>query len=301
MINSADMSAQLALDVQGMNQLKLESKQPTPEALKKAAQQFEALFMNMMLKSMREATPQDGMFDSEQTRLYTSMLDQQLSQTMASRGIGLAEVMVRQLSTTLGPALGMEQAVSGQASEKEESLPMTDMPVLEGKTVADSAPAANSASGSDRRVQDFTQRLMPHAQQASQATGIPPHFMLGQAALETGWGRHEIRGENGEQSYNLFNIKAGSNWKGKTVDVLTTEYVNGLPEKRVETFRAYDSYTEAFSDYANLMRANPRYRSVIAQGNDAAGFALGLQRAGYATDPNYARKLMGVIQRVVSA
>ena len=142
------------------------------------------------------------------------------------------------------------------------------------------------------------QRLLPHAQAASAGTGIPARFMLGQAALETGWGKAEIRGADGQNSHNLFGIKAGAGWKGQTVDIVTTEYVNGKPQKQVESFRAYDSYADAFRDYANLLRGNARYQNVIAQGQDAAGFAQGLQQAGYATDPKYAQKLMSVIRLV---
>jgi peptidoglycan hydrolase FlgJ len=287
MIQSSDLTSQFALDVQGVNALKLESKQATPEALKKAAQQFEALFMNMMLKSMREASPQDGMFDSEQTRTYTSMLDQQLSQKLASRGIGLADVLVRQLSSTLGagnPVPEMQAATPGPEPAGAATPTPTSTPTPGSGEVA-------------KQVQDFTQRLMPHAAEASAATGIPAQFMLGQAALESGWGKSEIRGADGQQSFNLFGVKAGGNWKGRSVDVATTEYVDGKPQRVVAAFRAYDSYADAFRDYANLLRANPRYQNVIAQGQDAAGFAQGLQRAGYATDPDYARKLMSVIRQ----
>ncbi len=285
MIQSSDLTSQFALDVQGVNALKLESKQATPEALKKAAQQFEALFMNMMLKSMREASPQDGMFDSEQTRTYTSMLDQQLSQKLASRGVGLADVLVRQLSSTLG--------AGNPVPETQAATPGT-----EPAGAASPAPVSGEVA---KQVQDFTQRLMPHAAEASAATGIPAQFMLGQAALESGWGKSEIRGADGRQSFNLFGIKAGDGWKGRSVDVATTEYVDGKPQRVVAAFRAYDSYADAFRDYANLLRANPRYRNVIAQAQDAAGFAQGLQRAGYATDPDYARKLMSVIRQTSAA
>ncbi|MFO7541413.1 MAG: flagellar assembly peptidoglycan hydrolase FlgJ [Thiobacillus sp.] len=294
MLNGADLSSKLALDVQSVNQLKLDARQSSPEALTAAAQQFEAVFMNMLMKSMREATPQDGMFDSEQTRMYTSMLDQQLSQNMASRGIGLADVMVRQLSIAMavppdeaGGAFPIDAAVQGLPLNAPEPVLAQPLPA---------APARSS--NAPAHVESFVQRLQPHAQAASDSTGIPARFMMGQAALETGWGRSEIRSADGQNSYNLFGIKAGSSWKGRTVDIVTTEYVNGKPQKQVDTFRAYDSYADSFRDYANLLRANPRYQNVIAHGQDAAGFANGLQQAGYATDPNYAQKLMSVIRQV---
>jgi len=309
-IGGADLTSRFTLDAQGLNQLRLDAKQSSPEALKQAAQQFEAVFMNMLMKSMREATPQDGMFDSEQTRMYTSMLDQQLTQRMASRGIGLAEVMVRQLSV----AVSMPPAVEGETPDAGAAVqdfplnpPQGDSDPLRAKVpqggmesyAPQSLPAATARIGdAPAHVEAFVQRLLPHAQEASASTGIPSNFMMGQAALETGWGKAEIRGADGENSYNLFGIKAGSGWRGRTVDIVTTEYVNGRPQKQVDTFRAYDSYADSFRDYANLLRANPRYQNVLAQGQDAARFAQGLQQAGYATDPNYAQKLASVIRLV---
>ncbi len=293
MIGGADLSSKFALDVQGVNQLKLDARQSSPEALKQAAQQFEALFMNMLMKSMREATPQDGLFDSDQTRMYTSMLDQQLSQRMASRGVGLADVLVCQLSASLG----VPPADAGDAPDAGVSTPSVPLSTA-GPATASPAPAAVVRSGNvPAHVEAFVQRLLPHAEAASASTGIPARFMLGQAALETGWGKAEIRGADGQNSHNLFGIKAGASWKGKTVDIVTTEYVDGKPQKQVDSFRAYDSYADSFRDYARLLGSNPRYQNVIAQGQDATGFAQGLQQAGYATDPRYAQKLMNVIRQ----
>ncbi len=292
MIGGADLTSKFALDVQGVNQLKLDARQSSPEALKQAAQQFEAVFMNMLMKSMRDATPQDGLFDSEQTRMYTSMLDQQLTQRMASRGIGLAEVMVRQLSSALNVPAGEGAGVAAEPAA--QAFPLNPAPAAVAQPIA----AASRSGEVPSHVEAFVQRLLPHAQAASAITGIPARFMLGQAALETGWGKAEIRGADGQNSHNLFGIKAGAGWKGKTVDIVTTEYVDGKPQKQVETFRAYDSFADSFRDYANLLRGNARYQNVIAQGRDAAGFAQGLQQAGYATDPAYAQKLMGVIRLV---
>ncbi len=297
-IGGADLTSKFALDVQSVNQLRLEAKQSSPDALKQAAQQFEAVFMNMLMKSMREATPQDGMFDSEQTRMYTSMLDQQMTQRMASRGIGLAEVMVRQLSGAISaPSAEGEMPDAGRVSQ---GLPL-NVPAPAAAVMQPLPPATERSGDAPAHVESFIQRLLPHAQEASASSGIPAHFMMGQAALETGWGKAEIRGTDGQNSHNLFGIKAGASWKGRTVDIVTTEYVDGKPQKQVDSFRAYDSYADSFRDYANLLRANPRYQNAIAQGQDAAGFAQGLQRGGYATDPNYAQKLTSVIRQVERA
>ena len=266
----------LALDSQSLDKLRLQAKQSPEKALQGAAQQFEQVFLNMMLKSMREATPQEGMLDSEQTKMFTGMLDQQLAQRMSSRqGVGLAEIMVRQL---------------GHSSLNANDVPKTDST----PAVKNSIPSAYN----ENFQQDFVKKLMPHAQQASDETGIPAHLMVGQAALESGWGRREIKMPDGTNSHNLFGIKADPSWNGKVAEVTTTEYHNGLANKQVEKFRAYGSYAEAFKDYAGVLGSNPRYAEVLKQGNSSQGFADALQKAGYATDPKYGEKLSKVINSV---
>lgn len=278
MVNSTEISGSLAASAQSLDKLRAQARQAPDQALKAAAQQFETVFMNMMLKSMREATPQDGMFDSEQTKMFTGMLDQQLAQNMSSRGVGLADAMVKQLSRTPSPTT---PATLPDASPASQTSHVSALP--------------SAYSGSFQ--QDFVQRLTPYAIQAGNETGVPAQLMLGQAALETGWGQREIRLPDGSNSHNLFGIKAGSNWNGKVAAVTTTEYHNGVPSKQVEKFRAYDSYAEAFKDYAHLLRDNPRYAGVV-QGQGAHAAAQALQSAGYATDPNYADKLVKVMNRI---
>jgi flagellar protein FlgJ len=289
MISRTDSSKNLALDANSLNALRESAKQNSPEALKGVAKQFESIFMNMMLKSMRDASPQDGVFDNEQSRMYTSMLDQQLSQNLASRGVGLADVLIRQLSGTVG----------------NHPIPMKDAAPAAGANspVSSDTPVETSKAKSTQpaHIKAFQDRLGAHAEEASRTTGIPAKFMLGQAALETGWGKREIKGADGTSSHNLFGIKATGGWKGKVVETATTEYVNGVPQTKIEKFRAYDSYADAFRDYANLLRKNPRYEHVLANAQDAAGFAQGLQRAGYATDPHYAAKLTRIIKQSLSA
>lgn len=288
MVNRLDTSAtagKLALDTQSLEQLRSQARQSPDQALKAAAQQFESVFLNMMLKSMREATPQDGMFDSEQTRMFTGMLDQQLAQSMSSRGVGLADIMVKQLSRTMEgqPGSGEWGVGSGKLpSQPPVSSPQSSISVL---------PSAYNGTVQ----QNFISRMLPHATQASQASGVPPQLMLGQAALESGWGKREINMADGSNSYNLFGIKANANWNGKVAEVLTTEYKNGVAHKQVERFRAYSSYAEAFQDYAGLIGNNPRYAEVLQQGGDITGMAQAIQKAGYATDPKYAEKLVRVM------
>ncbi|MCC6535467.1 MAG: flagellar assembly peptidoglycan hydrolase FlgJ [Burkholderiales bacterium] len=305
MIPATDLSAQFALDVGSVEALKRQARSDPDKALRAAASQFEALLMQMMLKSMREATDSGSSTDSQDTKLYKSMLDQQLSIALAKRGIGLADVMVRQLSRALPGTPGEAARAPGDSeagnaaaaatSPASSSAPAAAVPLPNAAPSVQSPADAATTSALPDAARGFVKRLWPHALEAARTTGIAPHFVLGQAALESGWGRAEIRMADGSPSHNLFGIKAGRGWQGASAEVMTTEYVNGAPVKTLERFRAYSSYAEAFKDYAQLLAANPRYAHVLNERSDAAAFARGLQQAGYATDPNYAEKLTRVI------
>jgi peptidoglycan hydrolase FlgJ len=250
----------------------------------------------MMMKTMRDATPQDGIMDSQQSKMYTSMLDQQTSQSLAKRGTGLADALLRQLSASQPLATDPTEVPSPRSSSMAQALAAFRQ---QQNAVSDGATSNTNAKTSATQaphVRAFQEKLGAHAEEASRATGIPAKFMLGQAALETGWGKREIIGRDGSSSHNLFGIKASADWKGKVTQAVTTEYVNGKPQTRVENFRAYDSYADSFKDYAQLITGNKRYEKVLASTGDAASFAQGLQKAGYATDPNYAAKLTKIIK-----
>ena len=282
------LSANLAIDAKSLDKLKLQAKDAPDKALREAATQFEAVFMNMLMKSMRDTLGQDGPFDSQQTKMYTGMLDQQMAQKLSERGTGLADLMVKQLS---------RQNASGKESVAPGALDKVEKALHEAQG-AEGAKGPKNAENLSKKAtpQNFIDRMLSHAREAESETGMPAQFIIGQAALESGWGKREIVGRNGEASHNLFGIKAGKNWKGATVDVLTTEYVNGKAQKVVQKFRAYESYAAAFSDWSKLLSNNPRYAKVLETGKEnAAQFAQGLQRAGYATDPLYAAKLTKVI------
>jgi len=317
----------LAVDSRSLDGLKREAQRDPRGAMRKAAQQFEALFMQMVLKSMRDATLKSGLFDSPANDMYTSMLDQQVATKMAQSGTGLTDVIVRQLSRHLAPAAGAEAApaagAGGAGAANEGAALRRHAAALSryGEIARSAAPAATPAAtaadaaaeaagpsnpsaprgGAGAEQRNFITRHWDAAQLAQRATGIPAQFVLGQAALESGWGRNEIRGSDGLPSHNLFGIKANGGWQGRTVEVVTTEYDNGVPRKVVEKFRAYNNYGEAFRDWAQLLAGNPRYAEVLARGRDAHGFARGLQRAGYATDPAYGDKLARTIASVQAA
>ena len=312
MIDATDLSGKLAFDANSLNNLKVSAKDKSPESIKEVAKQFEAVFINMVMKSMRAATPQDGIFDNEQSKTFTAMLDQQLSNNLAEKGVGLAEILARQL-TRGNNSSAMEQAISGDDSPSLKS-PMglnpygpsllKDIgyasPTAAPAITAPVQPATQTPAHLTGKAAEFHQRLASHATKASQDTGMPANYMLGQAALETGWGRKEITGRDGSNSHNLFGIKATGGWKGKTVEIITTEYIDGVKQKRLEKFRAYDSYADSFKDFANLIQNNPRYQSVVGNMNSVGGYARAMQNSGYATDPKYASKLASVINKVTA-
>ncbi len=287
MVAPLNAQANLAMDTQSLAQLRAQAQSSPELALKAAAQQFESVFMNMMLKSMRDATPQDGMMDSDQTRMFTGMLDQQLSQSMSGKGIGLADMLVKQLGRS--GLIAPQSPVSG--------IPQSTLNTLQSAIRNPQTSAVPSAYNAATQ-QDFVGRMLPAALQASQASGVPPQLIMGQAALESGWGKREIAMPDGTKSYNLFGLKANAGWHGKVAEVMTTEYKNGVATKQTEKFRAYSSYTEAFNDYATMLSSNPRYVGVMQQGSSAAGMAQALQDSGYATDPKYAEKLVSVMKQM---
>lgn len=285
------------LDYRGLADIQRQTKSNDPKALKAAAQQFEALFLQMVLKSMRDATPKEGLFDSEQSRMYESLLDQQLAQVMSSKkGIGLAAVLERQMTRQ-----GIE-ATGGDESFLLDRL-QRSFDLQSGKGAVSPAPTFDGVGGAQpvapANAREFISRVLPDANAAAEETGIPAAFLIAHAALETGWGRSEPRGADGRSSFNLFGIKAGRNWSGDSVEASTTEFVQGIPQRRTERFRAYGSYTESFRDYAQLLTTNPRYAGVVGA-QDPSRFARGLQAAGYATDPAYASKLERVIGAVTA-
>lgn len=277
--------AALAGDTRATASLRSAAARDPRGAIKEAAKQFEALFMQELMKSMRQASSSlsTGMLDNSGTRMAHDMMDQQMATQLTGMPGGLAAAIARQLERQMG---GGKPQFTPPPSQKL-SMPQQASPQELARAAA--------AAGTGTRQADFVDRHMDAARAAEEITGIPASFMVAQAAHESGWGRREIRHADGSNSFNVFGIKAGSGWQGKTARVLTTEYVNGKPRKVMASFRAYDSYEEAFKDYASLMKNSPRYTQVVAQAGTAAGFARGLQRAGYATDPAYADKLTRVI------
>ncbi len=261
----------LVTDTRTLQALKSSAGQDPKAAVKEAAKQFEALFMQQLMKSMRDASMSSGMLDNEGSKLGTEMLDTQFANKMTGLPGGLAEIIAKQLERQMS---GAQQAIP--------STPATD-----------TAPAGGR-KGTPGQA-EFVSRHGDAARAAEAQTGIPAAFMIAQAAHETGWGQREIRNADGSSSNNYFGIKAGASWKGPVAEVTTTEYVDGQARKVTAKFRAYASAAESFADYARLMKTSPRYTGVLTNATSAQDFAQGLQAAGYATDPAYADKLTRTI------
>jgi flagellar protein FlgJ len=322
-------AADVYTDFNALAGLKAEAKKDSPEALKAVAKQFEALFLNNILKSMRAGKLSDGLLDSQQSDSYNEMYDQQLAVHLSGNpGVGLADLIVKQLSPK-DAAQNTEgsfnrptnnQALSGSSAEissasgitgvvkpqtnKVDSWINTD---TEGtKTIINSYinnddPQNNmteipfrNANAKPSSTDDFIRQLLPHAKQAAKELGIDPKVILAQAALETGWGRSLIKNSNGSTSFNLFNIKADKSWTGKQAQVSALEFDQGIAKKVSSGFRAYSSFKESFSDYVDFIKTNPRYGDALKQVANGERYLQELQQAGYATDPNYANKIMTI-------
>jgi flagellar protein FlgJ len=275
------MNQALAVDGRSLNALKLQATQgdaqAAKDATKEAAKQLESLFMRELIKSMREATMKSGLLDGAEGNLANDLFDQQLSVQMSGLPGGLSEAIQRQLSRQLGG--------DGEATLVPGSTLSLDA------TLRKPARADNAQAPSPKGRDNFVQHHRSAAERVARESGIPASFMLGQAGHETGWGKGEIR-----NSFNLFGIKAGKGWTGKVAEVTTTEYINGTPRKVTAKFRAYGSYEESFKDYARLITESPRYEKARAKTHSALAYAAELQKAGYATDPQYAAKLSRAIQ-----
>ncbi len=336
-----DTRTGLALDSRSLDGLKRDAVRDPKAAVRRAAGQFEALFMQQLLKSMRDSIPKSGLMEGSGHEVYVGMLDQQFAQALSGRPGGLGEVIARQLERRLQPATATaDDATGAQGQGGLKGIPGSDRrldgapamirsPIGPSSTVlptggavirsttapggavgaAAEATAARDAQALGKSLsaslaqpqREFVDKVWQHAVAAERQTGVPASFVVGQAALESGWGRQEMRLADGRPSHNVFGIKAGAGWKGATVEALTTEYVDGKARKVVERFRAYGSYREAFTDWANLLSSQPRYAGVLRAGGNAEGFAAGMQRAGYATDPRYAEKLERTIGQALRA
>lgn len=284
----------LTMDLRSLERLKTTAGKDARGSIKETARQLEGLFMQELMKSMRATTMNSGMLDNSGTEMGTSMLDTQLANQMTGLPGGLSDMIARQLARQMGvqtdasaPSSGALKDLGTAPLDRSLNAPGAAAQAVRNEPL----PAGRKLSGSEQ----FVRKHQAAADAAEQATGIDASHILGQAALESGWGKHEIKMKDGTPSHNLFGIKATSDWKGKVAEVTTTEYIGGVARKVTAKFRAYDSYEDAFKDHARLLTRSPRYSQTVAQADTAREYAQGLQKGGYATDPAYAEKLTRVI------
>ena len=340
-MNTKLADARNFLDINGLNSIRQgarsDDKESKKEALQEAAQQFEAIFMQMLLKSMRKAEDvlaSDSPFNSESTKFYRDMHDQQLSVDLSSNGaLGLSDLIVRQLggdSENYMPSSAFEHR--GQIKQffhadkllnqsallqteplQTEQLNKINLSVKTDEPT-DSVSSTNSTTNklppkaliNNNSPEDFIKSVAPYANQAAVTLGVRPEVLVAQSALETGWGKKVIKNNQGESSFNMFNIKADGRWKGEKVSVSSIEFQGNIATKQQSNFRSYPSIVDSFNDFAQFLKSSPRYDEAIEQGQDSSGFVDKLQQAGYATDPNYAEKIKNIltespIQKILSA
>ncbi|WP_045225517.1 flagellar assembly peptidoglycan hydrolase FlgJ [Methyloterricola oryzae] len=305
MINQSGM-ADVYTDFQGLAKLKGAAKQNSKEAIKETARQFESVFIQMALKSMRSTTGKAGLMENNQTKLYRDMYDQQLALELGKTSkLGFGKMLERQLGGSPD-----DQKLTGKtlADYRREALPAVDRErasvardvagmverMAAGAGTKVMAGAKAGRSGAFSSPQEFVDELWPHAQQVGEELGVDPKMILAQAALESGWGKAVMRAADGSHSHNLFGIKADRNWEGRSIATSTLEYENGAPVRTRAAFRAYDSYADSFRDYVQFLKANPRYTQALRNAENPERYIAGLQKAGYATDPHYARKVMSI-------
>ena len=295
-------------DFSGLAELRRQAREDSESALRAVAEQFEALFLQTMLKSMREASFGDPLFGSNEGDMYREMFDQQIALTLSrGRGLGLADVIERQL--TGGGSKSTDGEGTSLAPPRLLRIPAPDFaeppaaiePAL-GAGASTDVRRGGAASGAQMPSMDsfagpeeFVTRLWPAAQSAAARLGTQPAVLLAQAALETGWGQAVIRGQGGESSHNLFNLKADSRWSGARMAVPTLEYEDGIAVRRHEAFRVYDSFEASFDDYVNFLQGSSRYAAALEQAADPHAFVKALHEAGYATDPDYSGKVLRVL------
>lgn len=285
------------LNGEGLESLKAMGRDRDPEALREVAKKFESIFVHQMLKNMRSANEvfsEDNFLHSSETQFHQQMLDQQLSLELTNgRGLGLADAFYRQMMDAYGSYIP-EQDSEQQAAANPFAVDFSSRrqkQSIDSLASLENSPVVGGKAGASESPEAFMSALKPYAERAAAELNIKPDVLLAQVALETGWGKHVIHDQKGGNSHNLFNIKADQRWQGERIQVSTLEYRQGVAQQERADFRRYDDYAQSFSDYVEFVKNSPRYQQALEAGADSATYAEELQRAGYATDPDYANKI----------
>jgi flagellar protein FlgJ len=318
--------ADVYTDFQGLMRLKTEAGKQTPEAIRETARQFEALFVQTMLKAMRDASPGEGMGESNQTEFYRDIHDQQMAlHIVKGRGLGIADMLVSSMGGKQPDAVAVSEPASVAPGMTEDSRPVINSgpaqpliaesvtgPIVRLESAVPEQAVVNMPTESSKLVlgrdvseaswrpetpEEFIRDLLPYTIKGATELGVKPGVLIAQAALESGWGQKVIRHADGRSSFNLFGIKADAGWTGDKVNVATLEYENGIAAKQRAAFRSYESIESAISDYVEFIRSNPRYQSALEQAADPDAYLSALKAAGYATDPEYAEKIKAIVNQ----
>ena len=312
-MNNAAISADVYTDFQGLQGLKRAAREDSDSALDEVARQFEAMFLQMMLKSARKASFGDDIFNSEQMKTYQGMFDSQIAMHLTKgKGIGLSDVLARQLRGSISAASTQDsvkelsEVESNQGAEirtsvreylRRSQLMVIDSPP-EIKAVSENSESKPVQQSRFESPHDFVETLLPIAERISERTGISAEVLLAQAALETGWGKSVITHSDGRSSFNLFNIKADQRWDGERAIKRTVEYDGGIASRQSAAFRSYESFEASFEDYINFVSDQPRYNKAMNVVDNDKEYITELHQAGYATDPLYAEKVLRVLNGV---
>jgi len=288
-----------ATDISRFSALRADARQDAEGAFSKVAQEFEALFIQMMLKAARDASIDGGLFDSKELKLYQEMMDSQVALEMAEQGgLGFAPLLRSQLRLEAPAEAETELGLPERRQITPQPMPAYTPANLTNPVATARVSPAEPVT--DQTRAGFIDTVRPLAATAARRLGLEPDVLVAQAALETGWGRHTIAKPDGSSSHNFFGIKTGSGWSGDAVTVQTHEFVNGRPIKVNAAFRAYKDPASAFNDYVDFLHAHPRYSEALQHGGDSRQFVGRLADAGYATDPRYAEKILAIRDQIIA-
>jgi flagellar protein FlgJ len=284
-------------DQNSLNSVKAMGRNNDPAALKEISKKFEAMFVQQMLKSMRDANAvfaEGDVFSSEEVKFHQEMMDHQMVLNLTSgEGIGIAKSMYQQMQQLYGKPADLN--ASDLVKPLEPSVPgLKPFRASAVGTPPEFIARAGTKTSVAKTQEEFLEKMRPHAEKAAAELNVSTDVLLAQAALETGWGKHLIHDTQGNNSFNIFNIKA-TGWQGKSVVVNTLENRQGVAQQERASFRQYDNYAQSFADYVSLIKNNPRYKDALTAGENSEDYAEALQKAGYATDPQYAQKIKRLI------
>ncbi len=309
--SDAPIDSNLYLDFSQYNKLRKLNQDNAEQGLQAAAKQMESIFLNMMLKSMRDANTlfsEDSMFNSKESDFYRGMYDQQLASNIANGpGIGLAEIIVKQLANKDGDVNSLANRAFDITSYQDSKIPAVFIRNESFDSVSQNVSKSTEENIQEEPLtaitwdspQQFVEAIYPYAEKAAKQLGVGVKAVLAQAVLETGWGKHVMPNQEGVSSHNFFGIKADTRWDGQVVRKNTLEYRNGIAAQEAAPFRSYASLDDAFSDYVAFLKNNSRYDNAIRKNLDEKQWGYELQQSGYATDPNYGNKIANIVDSEV--